>query len=74
MVSMKGEEEMCSYGQYFANLPVIINSIITFVYIYLLQITVTENGIVGVHGWLPFDKSISNYYTFEKDPSMLNSK
>ncbi|XP_041374666.1 neurobeachin-like protein 1 [Gigantopelta aegis] len=38
------------------------------------MITVTENGIVGVHGWLPFDKSISNYYTFEKDPSMLNSK
>ncbi|XP_067686159.1 neurobeachin-like protein 1 [Haliotis asinina] len=38
------------------------------------MITVTENGIIGIHGWLPFDKSISNYYTFEKDPSMFNAK
>lgn len=39
-----------------------------------LQITVTEDGIIGVHGWLPFDKNIINYYTFEKDATVLSQK
>ena len=38
------------------------------------QITVTEDGIIGVHGWLPFDKNINYYYTFEKDATMFNAK
>ncbi|XP_076450797.1 neurobeachin-like protein 1 [Babylonia areolata] len=38
------------------------------------MITVTEDGIIGVHGWLPFDKNINFYYTFEKDATMLSSK
>ncbi|KAK7507554.1 hypothetical protein BaRGS_00001489, partial [Batillaria attramentaria] len=38
------------------------------------MITVTEDGIIGVHGWLPFDKNIMNYYTFEKDATMLSPK
>lgn len=38
------------------------------------MITVTEDGIIGVHGWLPFDKNINYYYTFEKDATMLSSK
>ncbi|XP_059178496.1 neurobeachin-like protein 1 [Physella acuta] len=37
-------------------------------------VTITEDGIIGVHGWLPFDKSIPNFYTFDKDPTMLNVK
>ncbi|BFZ22107.1 hypothetical protein BsWGS_25146 [Bradybaena similaris] len=38
------------------------------------MITVTEDGVVGVHGWLPFDKAVPNFYTFDKDSSMLNPK
>ncbi|KAG1669663.1 Neurobeachin-like protein 1 [Nymphon striatum] len=38
------------------------------------MVTVNETGIVGVHGWLPYDKSISNYFTFEKDPTLANNK
>lgn len=38
------------------------------------MVTVTEDGIIGVHGWLPFDKNINFYYTFEKDATMLNLK
>ena len=41
---------------------------------FFLQITVTEDGIIGIHGWLPFDKNINYYYTFEKDATMLNAK
>ncbi|GFO07271.1 neurobeachin-like protein 1, partial [Plakobranchus ocellatus] len=37
-------------------------------------ISLTEAGIIGVHGWLPFDKSIPNFYTFDKDPTMLSNK
>ncbi|KAK3721190.1 hypothetical protein RRG08_044202 [Elysia crispata] len=37
-------------------------------------ISLTQEGILGVHGWLPFDKSIPNFYTFDKDPSMFNNK
>ncbi|KAK0040263.1 neurobeachin-like protein 1, partial [Biomphalaria pfeifferi] len=37
-------------------------------------VTITEEGIIGVHGWLPFDKSIPNFYTFDKDPTMLSPK
>ena len=43
-------------------------------FIIYFQITVTEDGIIGVHGWLPFDKYINNYYTFEKDATMFNAK
>ncbi|GAB1600529.1 neurobeachin-like protein 1 isoform X2 [Argonauta hians] len=38
------------------------------------MITLTEDRILGVHGWLCYDKSISNYFTFEKDPSLANNK
>ncbi|XP_071791552.1 neurobeachin-like protein 1 [Asterias amurensis] len=39
-----------------------------------IMVTVTEKGTVGAHGWLPYDKSISNYFTFEKDSSLINAK
>ena len=38
------------------------------------QVTISEGGIIGLHGWLPYDKSISNYFTFEKDPALANPK
>ena len=41
---------------------------------FINQITVSSEGIVGTHGRLPYDKNISNYFTFEKDPSVSNQK
>lgn len=38
------------------------------------MVTISEGGIIGLHGWLPYDKSISNYFTFEKDPALSNPK
>ncbi|KAL4217498.1 Neurobeachin-like protein 1 [Mactra antiquata] len=38
------------------------------------MVTVSSVGIVGTHGWLPYDKSITNYFTFDKDPSVSNIK
>ncbi|CAL1547898.1 unnamed protein product [Lymnaea stagnalis] len=38
------------------------------------QITITEDGVIGVYGWLPFDKSIPNFYTFDKNATMLSPK
>lgn len=39
-----------------------------------LQVTVSSNGLIGTHSWLPYDKSIANYFTFTKDPSVSNPK
>ncbi|XP_071942779.1 neurobeachin-like protein 1 [Antedon mediterranea] len=38
------------------------------------MITVSERGIMGVHGWLPYDKYVSYFFTFDRDPSLLNAK
>ncbi|KAK3582874.1 hypothetical protein CHS0354_012486 [Potamilus streckersoni] len=38
------------------------------------MVTVTDSGIIGTHGWLPYDKNIPNYFTFDKDPSTANPK
>ncbi|XP_022079256.1 neurobeachin-like protein 1 [Acanthaster planci] len=38
------------------------------------MVTVTEKGTLGSHGWLPYDKSISNYFTFDRDSSLINAK
>ncbi|XP_069501900.1 neurobeachin-like protein 2 isoform X3 [Ambystoma mexicanum] len=35
-------------------------------------VTVSANGLLGIHGWLPYDKNISNYFTFTKDPTISN--
>ena len=48
--------------------------ILQFFYLFFLQITVSEEGKIGVHGWLPYDKTISNYFLFEKDPSITATK
>ncbi|XP_060579246.1 neurobeachin-like protein 1, partial [Ruditapes philippinarum] len=38
------------------------------------MVTISSEGILGTHGWLPYDKSITNYFTFDKDPSVSNLK
>uniref|UniRef100_A0A3Q3EE64 Neurobeachin-like protein 2 n=1 Tax=Labrus bergylta TaxID=56723 RepID=A0A3Q3EE64_9LABR len=38
------------------------------------MVTVSKNCLVGTHGWLPYNKNISNYFTFIKDPTVSNSK
>ncbi|XP_055019301.1 neurobeachin-like protein 2 isoform X2 [Boleophthalmus pectinirostris] len=37
-------------------------------------VTVSANGLIGTHSWLPFDKNIANYFTFTKDPTINNPK
>ncbi|XP_072317552.1 neurobeachin-like protein 2 isoform X1 [Eucyclogobius newberryi] len=37
-------------------------------------VTVSSNGLIGTHSWLPFDKNIANYFTFTKDPTISNPK
>nr|CAB3264213.1 neurobeachin-like protein 1 [Phallusia mammillata] len=38
------------------------------------MVTVSEGSVIGLHGWLPYDRSITNYFTFEKDPAVDNAK
>ncbi|NXB55189.1 NBEL2 protein, partial [Struthidea cinerea] len=37
-------------------------------------VTVSANGLLGTHNWLPYDKNISNYFSFTKDPTVTNAK
>ncbi|XP_020371025.1 neurobeachin-like protein 2 isoform X1 [Rhincodon typus] len=37
-------------------------------------VTVSANGLIGTHGWLPYDKNISNYFTFTRDQNISNAK
>uniref|UniRef100_A0A8B9KL55 Neurobeachin-like protein 2 n=1 Tax=Astyanax mexicanus TaxID=7994 RepID=A0A8B9KL55_ASTMX len=37
-------------------------------------VSVSANGQIGTHSWLPYDKNIANYFTFSKDPTMSNPK
>ncbi|XP_076122113.1 neurobeachin-like protein 2 isoform X1 [Alosa pseudoharengus] len=37
-------------------------------------VSVSANGLIGTHSWLPYDKSIANYFTFTKDPTVSNPK
>ncbi|XP_060726425.1 neurobeachin-like protein 2 isoform X5 [Tachysurus vachellii] len=37
-------------------------------------VTVSAKGQIGTHSWLPYDKSIANYFTFTKDLTMSNPK
>ncbi|XP_062950029.1 neurobeachin-like protein 1 isoform X5 [Cynocephalus volans] len=39
-----------------------------------LLITVSMNYVIGTHGWLPYDRNISNYFTFFKDQTVTNPK
>ncbi len=37
-------------------------------------ITLSQSGILGIHGWQAYERSVKNIFTFEKDPSLLNEK
>eukprot|EP00090_Calanus_glacialis_P023550 TRINITY_DN363_c0_g1_i1.p1 TRINITY_DN363_c0_g1~~TRINITY_DN363_c0_g1_i1.p1 ORF type:complete len:2732 (-),score=430.45 TRINITY_DN363_c0_g1_i1:184-7587(-) len=38
-------------------------------------ITISSDGTIGHHNWLPYDRNLANYFYFEKDPSIQqNSK
>ncbi|XP_061443028.1 LOW QUALITY PROTEIN: neurobeachin-like protein 2 [Rhineura floridana] len=37
-------------------------------------VTVSASGLLGTHGWLPYDKNISNYFSFTKDPTVSSAK
>ncbi|XP_036071922.1 neurobeachin-like protein 2 isoform X9 [Oryzias melastigma] len=37
-------------------------------------VSVSSNGLIGTHSWLPYDKNIANYFTFNKDPTTTNPK
>uniref|UniRef100_A0A8C2D486 Neurobeachin-like protein 2 n=1 Tax=Cyprinus carpio TaxID=7962 RepID=A0A8C2D486_CYPCA len=37
-------------------------------------VTLSQNCLMGTHGWLPYDKNISNYFTFIKDPTVAGVK
>ncbi|XP_074841359.1 neurobeachin-like protein 2 isoform X2 [Carettochelys insculpta] len=39
-----------------------------------MLVTVSANGLLGTHGWLPYDKNISNYFSFTKDPTVATPK
>ncbi|XP_041842956.1 neurobeachin-like protein 2 isoform X4 [Melanotaenia boesemani] len=39
-----------------------------------ILVTISSNGLIGTHSWLPYDKSIANYFTFVKDPTITNPK
>ncbi|NWZ85789.1 NBEL2 protein, partial [Poecile atricapillus] len=39
-----------------------------------ILVTVSANGLLGTHSWLPYDKNISNYFSFTKDPTVTNAK
>ncbi|KAL4635789.1 neurobeachin-like protein 1 [Arapaima gigas] len=37
-------------------------------------VTLSQNCLIGMHGWLPYDKNISNYFTFIRDPMVANPR
>lgn len=37
-------------------------------------VTIGQSLIIGTHGWLPYDKNISNYFTFTRDQTVSNQK
>uniref|UniRef100_A0A8D0HDG0 Neurobeachin-like protein 2 n=1 Tax=Sphenodon punctatus TaxID=8508 RepID=A0A8D0HDG0_SPHPU len=39
-----------------------------------ILVTASLNCVIGTHGWLPYDRNISNYFTFIKDPTVTNPK
>ncbi|XP_025903832.1 neurobeachin-like protein 1 isoform X2 [Nothoprocta perdicaria] len=39
-----------------------------------ILVTTSLNCLIGTHGWLPYDKNISNYFTFIRDATVTNPK
>ncbi|KAG8138665.1 hypothetical protein E2320_001489 [Naja naja] len=42
--------------------------------LFFVEVTVSANGLLGTHSWLPYDKNISNYFSFTKDSTVSNPK
>ena len=38
------------------------------------MITISQNGIVGLHDWLPYSKTRAKPFTFEPDPSLSSNR
>uniref|UniRef100_A0A3Q4H998 Neurobeachin-like 1 n=1 Tax=Neolamprologus brichardi TaxID=32507 RepID=A0A3Q4H998_NEOBR len=57
------------YGTHYSNAAGVMH--------YMIRVepfTSLQNCLVGTHGWLPYNKNISNYFTFIKDPTVSNTK
>uniref|UniRef100_A0A8C8VRA3 Neurobeachin like 1 n=1 Tax=Pelusios castaneus TaxID=367368 RepID=A0A8C8VRA3_9SAUR len=39
-----------------------------------ILVTASLNCVTGTHGWLPYDRSFSNHFTFIRDPTVTNPK
>jgi len=37
-------------------------------------LSITQQGVIGVNGWQAYERSLTNLFSFEKDPSLLNEK
>ena len=37
-------------------------------------VSISSDGTVGHHNWLPYDRNLSNHFYFDKDPSWANVK
>ena len=37
-------------------------------------VTISSDGLIGHHNWLPYDRNLSNHFYFEKDPTWANAK
>ena len=37
-------------------------------------VSISSDGMVGHHNWLPYDRNLSNHFYFDKDPSWANVK
>lgn len=37
-------------------------------------LSITQSGVIGVNGWQAYERSLTNLFSFEKDPSLLSEK
>lgn len=37
-------------------------------------LTITECGAIGIHNWLPYNKTISSFFTLDLDPTFTNMR
>ena len=37
-------------------------------------LSISSSGVIGVNGWQAYERSLTNLFSFEKDPSLLSDK
>ncbi len=37
-------------------------------------LSISQSGVIGVNGWQAYERSLTNLFSFEKDPSLLSDK